>query len=90
MQRLTIREDKKKDNLKMIEKSIKESENYPTELQLWHRFRKKIHSRITLRSILKQLETDNKIIYDKDGSIVWIFVDSPQARKSLEESVPLN
>jgi hypothetical protein len=90
MQRLTTREDKKMDNLKMIEKSIKESENYPTELQLWLRFRKKIHSRYTLRSILKQLEADNKIIHDKDGSIVWVFVDSPQARKSLEESVQLH
>jgi hypothetical protein len=90
MQSLTAREDKKMDNLRMIEKSIKESENYTTEPQLWSRLRSKISKRITLRKLLRQLEADNKIIRDKDGSIVWIFVDSPQARKSLEESVPLH
>jgi len=90
MQSLTAREDKKMDHLRMIEKSIKESENYTTERRLWNRLRSKINNRHTLRKVLRQLEADNKIIYDKDGSIVWIFVDSPQARKSLEESVQLH
>jgi hypothetical protein len=39
-------------------------------------------------TILDYLEDSNKIMYVKDGSIVWTFVDTPKARKSLKESTP--
>jgi hypothetical protein len=75
--------------VKMVENSIKRSEGYPTELQIWHSLPEKIH-RVTLKRILIELEKDNKIIYDKgDGSIIWTFVDTPEARQSLRESVLL-
>jgi hypothetical protein len=75
--------------VKMVESSIKKSEVYPTELQLWHSLPEKT-SRITLKRILMQLEKDNKIVYDKkDGSIIWTFTETPEARQSLRESVLL-
>ena len=40
-------------------------------------------------TILGYLEDSNKITYVKDGGIVWTFVDTPKARKSLKESTPL-
>jgi hypothetical protein len=43
----------------------------------------------TLKNILVGLERHNRIIYDKDGSIVWIAVDTPRAQQSLRESVLL-
>lgn len=75
--------------VKMVENSIKRSEVYPTERQLWDSLPEKIN-RVTLKRILMRLEKDNKIIYDeKDGSIIWTFVETPEARQSLRESVLL-
>jgi hypothetical protein len=75
--------------VKMVENSIKKSQGYPTELQLWHSLPRRI-PRIALRTILMRLESDNKIVRDKkDGSIIWTFVDTHEARQSLNESVIL-
>lgn len=43
----------------------------------------------TLLKTLDYLKNSNKIIIEKDGTIIWTFVDSLEARKSLEESKPL-
>ena len=75
--------------IKLVESSIKNSEGYPTEHQLWHSLSHKIQ-RTALKKILIQLKTENKIIYDKkDGSIIWTFADTPEAQRSLKESVLL-
>jgi len=89
MQVVSKRVDNIEKVVKMVENSIKKSEGYPTEIQLWHSLPEKIH-RVTLKRILIQLEKKNKIIYDKrDRSIIWTFVDTPEARQSLRESVLL-
>ena len=89
MQVVSKRVDNMEKVVKMVENSIKKSEGYPTEIQLWHSLPEKIH-RVTLKRILIQLEKNNKIIYDKrDRSIIWTFVDTPEARQSLRESVLL-
>lgn len=41
-----------------------------------------------LNVILKYLERSNKVLLDKDGSIIWIYA-SPAAKKSWEKAVPL-
>lgn len=41
-----------------------------------------------LNVILRYLEKSNKILVDKDGSIVWIYA-SPKAKKSWEKAVRL-
>jgi hypothetical protein len=41
-----------------------------------------------LNIILKYLEKSNKILVDKDGSIVWIYA-SPKAKKSWKKAVRL-
>ena len=38
---------------------------------------------------LKYLEESNKIMYDKDGAIIWIFADNPKLRKLLSTSTRL-
>jgi tRNA A58 N-methylase Trm61 len=77
-----------KDTIRVVEDSIKRSKGYPTELQLSRSLRGKIN-RITLKKILAQLERSNKIVYDKDGSIIWISADTARARQSLRDSVLL-
>ncbi|MGI0088582.1 MAG: hypothetical protein ACREBI_11590 [Nitrosotalea sp.] len=43
----------------------------------------------TFNKILEYLEASNKIAYDKDGSIFWIFAQGPQFEKLEKESVKL-
>ena len=74
--------------IRMVEDSIKNFEGYPTETQLLHNLEGKINPS-TLKNILVGLERHNRIIYDRDGSIVWIAVDTPRAQQSLRESVLL-
>ena len=41
-----------------------------------------------LNVILKYLEASNKVLLDKDGSIIWIYA-STTAKKSWEKAVPI-
>jgi hypothetical protein len=84
MQRLTEREDKKMDNLKMIEKSIKQSEDYPTESELWQRLPRRIPRR-ALKHFLRHLEVDMKIMYGKGRKIIWTEADEFQSKMLKEE-----
>jgi hypothetical protein len=65
---------------KSLEKSV--------ELQLRGTVAKKIQYR-TFNAVLKYLKNSNKIMYDKDGSIVWIFADKPQLKRLVETSTRL-
>lgn len=56
--------------------------------QLWRSLPKQVQYP-TFVKILDYLEQSNKIMYEKDGTIVWTFVDSAAARKSLRESTRL-
>jgi hypothetical protein len=76
------------DAAKIVENAIKQSQNYPTESQLWRTLRRKI-SLFTFKNVLKQFKRENKIMYDKDGSIIWTFADSPEILRILKESAPL-
>jgi hypothetical protein len=40
----------------------------------------------TLAKTLDYLEESNKIIFNTDGSIVWIFADSDKLKKALKDS----
>jgi hypothetical protein len=42
----------------------------------------------TLNTVLQYLESSDKIEFNKDGSIVWIFADSHRIKKLLKESKP--
>lgn len=76
------------DTIKMVEDVLKSDKTFSSKNQLWRGLPKQVQYP-TFVTILDYLEQSNKIIYAKDGSIVWTFVDNPLARKSLEESTPL-
>jgi hypothetical protein len=42
----------------------------------------------TLDVILEYLIVSNKIIIDKDDTIVWIFADNKKSRDMLAKSIP--
>jgi hypothetical protein len=76
------------DTIQMVEKAIKGDKVFSSKNQLWRSLPKAMQYP-TLLTILDYLERSNKIIIEKDGSIVWTFVDSQAARKSLKDSAPI-
>ena len=60
--------------LKMVEDMIKNSATYPTQYQLWRNLPESISQR-EFRNALAHLLYDNKIMYDKDKTIVWTHID---------------
>lgn len=76
------------DTIKMVENAIKKAKKYPSKNKLWRSLEKQVQYP-TFKEILNYLEESNKITYDKDGAIIWIFADNPKLRKLLTESAKL-
>jgi len=74
--------------IKMVEKSLKSDKSFSSKNQLLRSLPKQIQYP-TFIKILNYLEESNKIIFEKDGSIIWTFVDTNIARNSLKESTKL-
>ena len=84
MRAITTRSRIPTDIFKMVENSIKESEDYPTESELWQSLPRKIR-RQTLKHILHHLKLDGKIMYGKEHRIIWIQADDLQSKILQEE-----
>ena len=70
------------DTIKMIENAIKNARTYPSINQLSRSLERQVQHQ-TIKETLNYLEKSNKIIFDKDGSIVWIFADNLKLKKLL-------
>ncbi|MGQ0795419.1 MAG: DUF6602 domain-containing protein [Nitrosopumilaceae archaeon] len=66
----------------------REKKAFSSKNQLWRKLPKQVQYP-TFKKILDYLESSNKIMYDKDGAIVWIFADNSKLRKLLRESTRL-
>ena len=73
----------------MVEDELKENNFFTSKNSLWRSLPKQTQYS-TFCKVLDYLEESNKITYDKDGNIIWIFVESKKAQKSLEDSSDLN
>ena len=69
----------------MVEKAIKEAESYPTRGELLRSLPRPLSSR-TLNTILRHLQSTNKIAYD-GKRIIWTSVDNPKLKKLAKTSV---
>jgi hypothetical protein len=76
------------DTLEMIENTIRKEQYFESKTKLWKALPRGVQYG-TLGIALDYLERSNKIAQNKDGSIVWIFIEGERARKSLEESAEL-
>jgi hypothetical protein len=76
------------DTLEMIEDTIRKEQYFESKTKLWKALPRGVQYG-TLGVALSYLERSNKIAFNNDGSIVWIFVESERANKSLEESIEL-
>lgn len=74
------------DTVLMVEVKIKRARSYMSKVQLWRSLPKKVQYQ-TFCTILSYLADSRKIIFTKDRKIVWVFADSPKARKLIAGSV---
>jgi hypothetical protein len=76
------------DTVEMIEATIRKKQYFESKTKLWKALPRGVQYG-TLGIALAYLERSNKITQNRDGSLVWIFVESNIARKSLEQSTEL-
>jgi DNA-binding transcriptional regulator YhcF (GntR family) len=74
--------------LEMIEIAIKKVGMYPSINQLSRRLERQVQY-ATIKKALRYLEKSNKIMFDKDSSIIWIFADNPKLNKLINKSTKL-
>ena len=70
-----------------IENIIQKKRYFNSKTELYRTLKNKTQFG-TFNRVLQYLESSNKIEFNKDGSIIWIFADSPQIKKLLKESKP--
>ena len=74
--------------IKMVEQTLSKMLDYPTKNKLWRALPRQIQYP-SFNVILAYLAESNKIMYDKDGTIVWTFADSARLEKLKETSKSL-
>lgn len=76
------------DTIQMVEKILKKEKSFSTKNKLWRKLPRQVQYP-TFTKILDYLEESNKITYDKNDAIVWIFADNSKLKKLLKESTRL-
>jgi hypothetical protein len=66
--------------IRMVEQEIKKRRYFKNKYQLFLNLPRQVMYP-TLALILKYLEESDKIVFNKDDSIVWIFKDSVKTKK---------
>jgi len=74
--------------IRMVEETLVHMSEYPTKNKLWRALPRQIQYP-SFKEILKYLEESNKIITDKDGSLIWIFSDTLEQKKLRKETKSL-
>ena len=86
-QKLKILHYPRLDSILMVEKTILDSEDYPTRMQLWENLPKQMQYQ-TFKLILEYLEKSNKIMFE-NGKIIWIFANNKKLNKLIQEAISL-
>ncbi|MGI0083296.1 MAG: hypothetical protein ACREAF_02725 [Nitrosopumilaceae archaeon] len=76
------------DTIQMVEEIISKEKEFGSKNKLWRTLPKQVQYK-TLTTILDYLEKSNKIMYDKNGAILWIFADNPKLKKLHKASTVL-
>lgn len=69
--------------IKMVEETLSKMLDYPTKNKLWRALPRQIQYP-SFNVILAYLAESNKIMYDKDGTIIWTFTDNSRLEKLKE------
>ena len=75
----------KLDSILRVEKTIQNSDDHPTRMQLWKSLPKQMQYQ-TFKLILNYLEKSNKIMFE-DNKIIWIFANNKKLNQLIQEAV---
>lgn len=70
------------DTVMMVEKAIREAEDYPSLRQLWLSLPKKVMYQ-TFKVIIAYLIESNKIMICKDGKIIWVAISNAKLKDAI-------
>ena len=77
------------DTIEMIEQTIEKNHNFRTVTELYNALPRGVQH-ATFKKVLDYLEGSNKIAYDKNGAVFWIFARNKQGLVHLKKnSIPL-
>jgi len=77
------------DTIEMIEQIIEQNHDFRTVTELYNALPRGVQH-ATFKRVLDYLEGSNKIAYDKNGAVFWIFARNKQGLMHLEKnSIPL-
>ena len=77
------------DTVEMIEQTIEQNHDFRTVTELYNALPRGVQH-ATFKRVLDYLEESNKIAYDKNGAVFWIFARNKQGLMHLEKnSIPL-
>ncbi len=72
------------DTIEMIEKTIEKNHDFKNITELYHALPRGVQYG-TFKTVLDYLERSNKISYDKNGAVFWIFSRSKPGASLLEK-----
>ena len=73
------------DTILLVEKTIQNSEDYLTRMELWRKLGKKMQYQ-TFKLILEYLENSNKIMFQED-KIIWIFPTNQKLNELIQGAI---
>jgi len=73
------------DTVLMVEKAIKEAEDYPSLRQLWLSLPKKVMYQ-TFKVIINYLVESHKIMICDDGKVIWVAIDNEKLRQVVDQA----
>ena len=73
------------DTIQMIEQTIEEKHDFRTITELYNTLPRGVQH-ATFKKVLTYLEESNKIAYDKNGAVFWIFVRDRPGLVGLEKN----
>ncbi|MCE2506676.1 MAG: hypothetical protein J4F36_09490 [Nitrosopumilaceae archaeon] len=77
------------DTIQMIEQTIESNHDFRTATELYNALPRGVQH-ATFKKVLVYLEESNKIAYDKNGAVFWIFARNKPGLVDLQKnSVPL-
>ncbi|MGI0047685.1 MAG: hypothetical protein ACREBB_10945 [Nitrosotalea sp.] len=71
--------------IRMVEETLSKMSESPSRNKLWRALPRQIQYS-ALKAILKYLEESNKIVFDKNDKLVWIFSENPKLQQLKESS----
>jgi hypothetical protein len=75
-------------DIKMVEDAFRKEHYFKSLTELRKSLPRKVKDE-NLKAVVVHIENSNKIERNRDGSLVWIWMESEAAKKSLRESTPL-